>query len=259
MSSFSDNTSSNAFSINNIATERIAADFSQRVVVHSGSLEWTASPIPGVERKPLDRVGGEVARATSLVRYAAGSEFSAHVHSGGEEFIVLQGVFEDEHGSYPIGSYVRNPPQSKHQPSSKLGCIIFVKLWQFQPEDRVQLCLPNSLQTENIARFPCPNVTVTPLYEDAFEYVCLLTIPPHTETSIDVNGGAELFVLAGSLTQQNDNLVKHSWLRIPVRHAAKPEISIKAGHHGVQVWLKRGHLTDVQQQINRVSIAKTTL
>ncbi|MEP5152472.1 cupin domain-containing protein, partial [Planktotalea sp.] len=63
------------------------ADFKKRVVVHSEQLEWNASPMPGVDRRMLDRIGGEVARATTIVRYAPGSQFSEHTHTGGEEFI----------------------------------------------------------------------------------------------------------------------------------------------------------------------------
>ena len=75
----------------------------------------------GVDRRPLDRIGEEVARATSIVRYAPGSRFSAHTHGGGEEFIVLDGVFQDEHGDYPPGTYVRNPPGTRHTPGSEPG------------------------------------------------------------------------------------------------------------------------------------------
>ena len=107
---------------------KIAADFSQRIVVNSNTLPWVKSPMAGVDRRPLDRIGDEVARATSIVRYAPGSEFSPHVHTGGEEFVVLEGVFQDEHGDFPAGSYIRNPPQSQHKPGSKEGCTIFVKL-----------------------------------------------------------------------------------------------------------------------------------
>src|SRR5215469_13150683 len=84
----------------------------------------------------LDRTGDEVARATSIVRYAPASRFAAHTHDGGEEFLVLEGVFQDEHGDYPAGSYVRNPPTSRHTPGSAPGCMLFVKLWQFDLEDR---------------------------------------------------------------------------------------------------------------------------
>ena len=66
----------------------INADFSQRVVVHAAQLPWVPSPMAGVERRMLDRIGDEVARATSIVRYAPGSQFSPHTHGGGEEFLV---------------------------------------------------------------------------------------------------------------------------------------------------------------------------
>src|SRR6476659_2587269 len=112
------------------------ADFTKRATVHAATLDWKASPMPGVERRMLDRIGDEVARATTIVRYAPGSQFSPHTHGGGEEFLVLEGVFQDEHGDYPVGSYVRNPPQSRHTPRSDPGCVLFVKLPQFDPNDR---------------------------------------------------------------------------------------------------------------------------
>src|SRR5262244_4248880 len=115
---------------------RINADFTKRASVHAGESDWVRSPMPGVERRMLDRVGDEVARATSIVRYAPGTAFSPHTHLGGEEFFVLEGIFQDERGDYPAGSYVRNPPTSRHTPGSQAGCTIFVKLLQFDPADR---------------------------------------------------------------------------------------------------------------------------
>jgi len=100
------------------------ADFSKRAVVHAAQIDWVASPMPGVDRRMLDRLGDEVARATSIVRYAPKSSFSTHTHTGGEEFFVLEGVFQDEHGDFPAGTYVRNPPKSAHTPGSKPGCTI---------------------------------------------------------------------------------------------------------------------------------------
>src|SRR6266571_4414615 len=118
---------------------RINADFTKRASVHAGESEWVKSPMPGVERRMLDRIGDEVARATSIVRYAPGSHFSPHVHVGGEEFLVLEGVFQDEHGDFPPGSYVRIPPASRHTPGSMLRWTMFVKLWQFDPTDRTHV------------------------------------------------------------------------------------------------------------------------
>jgi anti-sigma factor ChrR (cupin superfamily) len=103
------------------------ADLTQRVVMDTGALAWTPSPMAGVERRMLDRQGGEVARATSIVRYAPGSRFERHVHGGGEEILVLAGVFQDDQGPYPAGGWLRNPPGSVHRPWSEAGCTIWVK------------------------------------------------------------------------------------------------------------------------------------
>jgi len=118
------------------------AKFTEHAIIHSDQLEWSASPLPGVDRRMLDRIGGEVARATSIVRYAPGSNFSAHTLTGGEEYIVLEGVFQDEHDDYPEGTYVRNPPTTSHTPRSDTSCTIFVKLWQFDMGDRTQFANP---------------------------------------------------------------------------------------------------------------------
>jgi len=145
-------------------------DFSKRVVVHSDEIEWMPSPMAGVDRRMLDRIGDEVARATSIVRYAPGSHFSPHVHDGGEEFIVLEGVFQDEYGDFPEGSYIRNPPTSSHTPGAADGCVIFVKLWQFDPEDRtpVKIDMNKMGSVRSAERL---NVSVMPLFQDDRETV----------------------------------------------------------------------------------------
>ena len=103
------------------------ADLNQRALLDSNALDWTPSPMAGVERRMLDRHGEEVARATSLVRYARGSRFERHSHGGGEEILVLEGTFSDEQGDYPTGTYLRNPIGSSHAPFSEAGCTIWVK------------------------------------------------------------------------------------------------------------------------------------
>ena len=116
-------------------------DFSERIVLHADRLAWHASPIQGVERQMLDRVGVEVARATSVVRYAPNTEFTSHTHNGGEEILVLDGCFSDERGDYPAGTYLRNPPGSQHAPFSTEGCTLFVKLRQIAQTDSQELPL----------------------------------------------------------------------------------------------------------------------
>ncbi|WP_191601918.1 cupin domain-containing protein [Marinomonas algicola] len=223
---------------------KISTDFNKRVVIHSESLNWLASPMVGVERKPLDRVGEEVARATTIVRYAPDSTFSPHIHTGGEEFFILDGVFQDEHGDYPSGSYVRNPPQSSHSPGSKVGCIMFVKLWQFQPEDRTHI----RLQTNKMAPVELANhsgISITPLYKDHIEEVSLIQLLPNATVNWGMPKGAELLILEGSLQEQEDLLEKYDWLRLPVNS----KIHAKAGSQGTKFWLKTGYLTDVDNQI----------
>ena len=89
---------------------RINDDLTSPILLDASSMAWSSGPAAGVDRRMLYREGGEVARATSIVRYAPGSAFPPHVHNGGEEILVLDGTFQDEHGDYPVGSYFRNPP-----------------------------------------------------------------------------------------------------------------------------------------------------
>ena len=226
---------------------KIAADFSQREIVHSASMQWINSPMAGVARKPLDRVGNEVARATSVVRYAPGSYFSPHIHAGGEEFVVLGGVFQDEHSDYPVGSYIRNPPQSSHTPSSEEGCVILVKLWQFQPEDRTPVRL-NINELTPLPHSSVKGVSTVSLYTDKHEQVSIINIQPNTHLELTPEGGAELFILQGSVKEQLDTLLQYSWLRAPIGYL----LSLKTTQIGAQIWFKTGHLTDVDPQIQRV-------
>jgi len=110
-------------------------DETQRCVVDSEQLDWLDSPSPRVQRRLLARDGGEVARATSIVRYAPGARFTAHLHALGEEILVLEGTLSDELGDYGPGSYLKNPPGSSHAPFSVDGCTLFVKLRHLQPQD----------------------------------------------------------------------------------------------------------------------------
>lgn len=213
------------------------ADFSRRAVVHAARKPWVPSPTVGVDRRMLDRLGGEVARATSIVRYAPESRFPAHVHGGGEEILVLDGVFSDEHGDYPAGSYLRNPPTSSHSPGSRPGCVIFVKLWQFDPDDRAGL----RLDAGALAFAPSGRsvgVEIAPLHGDDREDVRLERWAPGCEVELAVSGGAELLVLDGGFTEGGERFELHSWLRLPARSTLRA----KAGPDGARLWVKAGHL-----------------
>ena len=64
---------------------------------------------------------------TALVKWPKGERFIPHKHWGGEEIIVLKGVFMDEYGEYPKGSWIRSPHLSEHFPYVNEETIIFVK------------------------------------------------------------------------------------------------------------------------------------
>nr|WP_254797680.1 cupin domain-containing protein [Pseudomonas aromaticivorans] len=212
------------------------ADFDQRVLVNTATQPWEDSPQAGVQRIPLDRLGEEVARATSLVRFAAGSRFPAHVHGGGEEILVLEGVFSDETGDYPAGSYLRNPPGSRHTPSSAPGCTLLVKLWQFAPDDHGDLRLDSTGMTWRPG--DVEGLTILPLHEHGGVRTALLRLQPGTRcVEQDFPGGEEVFVLEGSLADEAGNYPAGSWLRNPRGSHCR-----RYSERGALLYVKTGHI-----------------
>ena len=190
------------------------ADFSKRIAVHAARLAWVPSPIPGIDRRMLDRIGDEVARATSIVRYAPNSQFATHTHGGGEEFFVLEGVFSDEHGDFPAGTYIRNPPTSRHTPRSTPSCVIFVKLWQFDAADRTQIRLDT--RERSFEAMPGrSNVDRMTLYQNKIEEVRIERWQPNGNIHLAVPGGAEFLVLDGAFGESGEQFTTQSWLRLP--------------------------------------------
>ena len=218
----------------------INANFEERVIVHGSRLEWTPSPMQGVDRRMLDRIGDEVARATSIVRYAKGSSFPEHTHGGGEEFIVLEGVFQDEHGDYPAGTYVRNPPTTHHIPRSDDGCTIFVKLWQFQADDRNQLTVDMNALDFDVSG-ETSGIASHILHQDMRETVSVEQWQSGARAELVSNGGIEILVLEGSIDAVGETLGTQGWLRMPDGDS----LVIRAGAYGAKIWRKSRHLRHV--------------
>lgn len=216
----------------------VNADFTKRAVVFSRDIPWVPSPMAGVERRMLDRIGDEVARATTIVRYAPGSAFSSHTHTGGEEFLVLSGVFQDEHGEFPAGTYVRNPPTSKHTPGAPQGATIFVKLWQFDLDDREQVAIDTLAQTP-VAVEGRPGVSMIPLHEDRHETVRIECWEAGQTIELQEHQGLEMLVLEGRFHESGEDFGVESWLRLPVGWPLKAV----AGPEGARVWVKSDHLS----------------
>ena len=217
---------------------RVNDDFGLRVVVYPDQYQWVASPMPGVQRMMLDRIGDEIARATTIVRYAPNSEFSAHTHGGGEEYFVLDGVFSDENGDYHAGTYVRNPIGSSHSPRiGSQGATIFVKLHQFAMDDSEQKVInschghwhPGSISGLN----------VMPLHTYSNEHTALVKWSPNTQFNTHSHsGGEEILVLEGTLYDERGMYPKGSWLRSPNFSQHTPFTK----DDGAIIYVKTGHL-----------------
>lgn len=210
--------------------------FSERVVIDTNTVEWVTSPLPGVERRMLERENEESGRATSMVRYAPDSHFSPHTHGGGEEFYVLDGVFSDEHGDFGPGSYIRNPIGSNHRPFSVDGCTIFVKLWQMNTDDQTWV----RKDTNTTEWYPglVPGLEVMPLHSFGSENVALVRwqagcrFTPHMHPD-----GEEILVLNGTFEDEEGQYPTGTWLRNPPGSHHTP-----FSPEGCTILVKTGHL-----------------
>ncbi len=191
-------------------------DLATPVVVQAMDLPWHPSPSPTVWRKSLYRQGGEHGPVTSLVRYDAHSRFARHVHPEGEEILVLDGVFSDEHGDYPAGTYLLNPAGTGHAPFSKDGCVLFVHLRQYHGDHRKKVVLDtNALAWK---KTPVPGVSRKVLYRQRGcpELITLEQWSSGVGRTLEIaDGGAELLVLDGFLESSRGKHGPHTWLRLP--------------------------------------------
>ncbi len=184
----------------------------------------------------IARVGGETGRATLIVRYAPGSHVSPRPHAGGEEFFVLDGVLQDEHGDFPAGSYVRNPPTVSRAPGSELGCTLFVKLGQFAPDDRTQVRFDTASQVAAPVEAR-PAVAAMSLFADLREQVRLEHWAAGAVVNLHAPGGVEVLVLEGEFVEGGERFEPQSWLRLPTGATMQAQ----AGTQGCRVWIKAGH------------------
>jgi anti-sigma factor ChrR (cupin superfamily) len=217
----------------------INPDRSRPARMRTTEMDWQPSPSPGVLRKRLELVGPEeTGMVTSVVAYRAAGDFPEHGHPEGEEFLVLEGTFCDEHGDYPAGTYVLNPPGSRHKPFSREGCTLFVKLRQYGGEGRERLAVDT--RDADWQRTALPGQEVLPLYtRHGFPERVRLTrlapgtrVPPHEHPT-----GAEIFVLSGGFEDTMGTHRTGDWVRYPPgsRHDM-------ATRDGCTFYLKTGHL-----------------
>lgn len=215
---------------------QLRSDWSERVVVDSAAMDWADSPADGVQRKMLERDGEEVARATSIVRYAPGSRFPRHVHAMGEELFVLEGEFCDDSGRFGPGSYIRNPPGSAHAPWSDTGCVLFVKLRYFDPIDQARVVV----HTRDEPWLPglVPGLQVMPLHDFRTQHTALVRWVPGTYFNPHRHyGGEEILVVDGTFEDEHGCYPAGSWIRSPHLSQHQP-----FSREGCTILVKTGHL-----------------
>ncbi len=210
-------------------------DFTERVVIDTNTMDWTASPMAGVWRKPLAREDIERGHATSIVRYEPGARFSEHGHPLGEEILVLEGTFSDESGDYHAGTYFRNPEGFSHAPFSEEGCVLLVKLHQFQPDDRKHVVIDTNTAEWSPGN---GNLKVLSLHQFGTEQVALVKWPAgeHFQPHIH-HGGEEIFVIEGELIDEHSRYPAGTWIRSP--HGSKHNPYVQ---EDTFIWVKVGHL-----------------
>ena len=209
-------------------------DFSQVACVLTDEQQWITSPADGVSRIPLEREAAESGHTTSFVKFEPNSFFPEHTHPHGEEVYVLEGVFSDENGDYPAGSYIRNPPGSRHKPFTKEGCTLFVKLEQFQRGDNAHVViLPKDQQWQQ----GIGNLKVLSLHAFTTESTALVLWPAGEVFQSHTHwGGEEIVVISGNFIDEFGEYPTGSWIRSPhmSKHFPRVEeetlILVKVGH-----------------------------
>ncbi len=212
----------------------INMNFNEKIILAFNKESWTKSPASKVHRIQFEREHEETGHVTSIVRYEPGAIFSEHIHPKGEEIFVLEGTFSDESGDYPQGTYLRNPPGSSHSPFSKDGCLLFVKLNQFDEKDLEKVII-NTNKEEWIRGHG--GLKVMSLHSFESSGTALVKWPkgekfiPHSHY-----GGEEILVLSGVFQDEYGEYPKYTWIRSPHLSTHHPYVEeetitfVKTGH-----------------------------
>jgi len=217
------------------------SDYSKRVVLNHHELPWVVSPEAGVLRRLLERHGDEVAKATSIVKYEAGAQFSKHSHDRGEEILVLEGVFSDETGDYPAGTYIMNPPGSAHTPYSATGCTLFVKLRHLGVEqtEREVVHTNNAPWLQGLV----DGLYVMPLMRQGSGSTLVRWAPQTYFNPHRHHGGEEIYVVRGVFEDEHGVYPEGSWIRSPHMSLHQP-----FSKEGCTIFVKTGHLFTTQDR-----------
>ena len=147
----------------------------------------------------------------------------------------MDGVFSDESGDYPAGTYFRNPEGFIHAPFSENGCVILVKLHQFLAGDNRHASVDTNAEPWQAGN---GNLKVMPLHNFESESVALVKWPagerfqPHRHM-----GGEEIYVIEGEFIDEHGHYPAGSWIRSPHMSQHNPYVE-----QDTLIWVKVGHL-----------------
>jgi ChrR Cupin-like domain len=198
-------------------------------------------------------------------------KFPQHSHIGGEEFLVLDGTFHDQYGSFPTGSYVRNPIGTEHAPwVEDDGCTIMVKLLQMADSTPPETDKPIHVQWDQAKTTIGQLVeygTFARVYSNdrTGEIVEICWVDPNAMLPADMKcvGGEELFIISGSLEINdksygtNEKYHKWGWIRFPPKIEEgtwRERQPLIAGATGAIVYRKTGHLTERALEMEKIQI-----
>ncbi|CAF0986063.1 unnamed protein product [Didymodactylos carnosus] len=249
---------------------QLRSDLNVPYVINSNKIEYIDSPTNGVQRRMLDRIGDEVARATTIVKFAPNKSFPHHKHGGGEEFLILDGVFSDEiSGDHSKYTYCRHGIDTEHHPWTKDGCVLLVKLRQMNDRDEKDITF---IDGQNATSWRVDEEIQGRSRLDLFssektgETVWMEKWEPKTQFKWTVGeGGEELFILEGDMNfssqeqkENSNNNTIHSdentpnldvnnnccianyWIRRPISWKGR-EFNVWT-ENGCRIFVKTGHL-----------------
>ena len=143
--------------------------------------------------------------------------------------------YSDEFGDYPAGTYFRNPEGFRHAPFSEEGCVLLVKLHQFQSGDDAHVVIDTRATPWSPGH---GGLKVMGLHEYGGEHVALVHWPigEHFQRHTHV-GGEEIFVLSGEFIDEHGRYPAGTWIRSPHLSVHEPWVERET-----VLWVKTGHL-----------------
>lgn len=103
-------------------------DQGQRVINTKRESKWLPGPVEGTEIYPLHMWDCE---SVFLIRWLSEASFKPTLNPDGEEIYVVHGQLNDKQGTYPKGSWIRNPPVSWQSWEADNGTIVYYKHGHF--------------------------------------------------------------------------------------------------------------------------------